>query len=101
MRQPGPSGNSSKRTLSRWALRLLGPAGGPHRRPAIGGCETHSRHGNHCRDVVLPRAPRPCEQAIKRDFGVDAAQIRRVLGLWQVGLEPAYSTLFTERAGWH
>lgn len=51
--------------------------------------------------MVLPRAPRPCEQAIKRDFGVDAAQIRRVLGLWQVGLEPAYSTLFTERAGWH
>lgn len=38
-----------------------------------------------CLAVIVALNLIPCLQAIKRDFGVDAAQIRRVLGLWQVG----------------
>ena len=36
-----------------------------------------------CTMCALP--PAPALQAIQRDFGVTAGEIRRVLGLWQVG----------------
>lgn len=86
-RQPRREVGRSRRTPSRCAVPSRG-----WQRAVWAGTQTPSLPVAHtlrlltkCLAVIVALNLIPCWQAIKRDFGVDAAQIRRVLGLWQVG----------------